>query len=131
METEVDRRLSARVLALLLAWSALVHAAGAGLARSIPHVDAVSSELLMLAFALAALVSLAAAIMEWRRARLAEVASVFAAAGGTALTLFAVSNGWFFYAPVLGVTTLGAFLALANRAMMRDELRHQPREHAH
>lgn len=131
MESETDRRLSARVLSILLATSAAVELGGIVFALRAPANVDISGGLLASFHAVAAAVAGVAAVMEGRRARLGEVASVLAAAAGTALTWLAVVNGWFYYAPILGVATLAVFLALANRAMVRDELRHQPRKHPH
>lgn len=75
-----------------------------------------------------ALFALLGSALELRRARRAETFMMVGVMIGVLLTWASVTNGWYWYAPLLVGATLFAILALANRAISRDELRHVSRD---
>lgn len=123
---EASRKSSARNLALFLGGFAGIAVLGA-INTEIAGVATFSLGSLFGAHFILAGIAVLAAALEWGRERLAEVAAVFAMAGGAVLTFIDLANGIWYYAPFLGVATIAVSFAVVNRFMTRDEGSHKAR----
>lgn len=126
MEPEAQRKASARSLAIYLVGLAGIALLG-GIATEIAGVSTFSVGSLFGAHVALAGIAILAAVLEWGRERLGEVVATAAMALGVVLTFVDLANGFWYYAPFLGLNSLLCIFAVVNRYMQRDEEKHAAR----
>lgn len=119
------RRRSAHVLASLLAIQGL--AAGGGLAWLVVGEARDPMTFIPMLLLLTAILSFAAAGLEWARQRSAEMVATIALLVSFGLTLALVLAGVWYLVPFVGLATIVAIFGLVDRFAVRDESRHAPK----
>ena len=125
------RRRSSFIASGILVGLAVVAAVGAFFPFTAGMHDPVAPWAVTAAFVLLAGMALASAALEIVRARRADTLMAFTVPLAVAMTWASVTNGWYVYSPFLVTATLMTILALAHRAIARDELRHVQRDDTH
>lgn len=123
---EADRKKSAHVLAGLVALQGA--AALGGFAWLVVQEGRDPTAGVPLYFLLVAALSFLTSILEWARARIAEMVATVAILLSFGLTLAAVLAGFWYLVPFVGLATIAAIFGLVDRFAMRDETRHQPKK---
>lgn len=125
------RRKSALVATFALVLVGIVALVGAFLPYTVGQLDAMEPWALSGLYVLGSALAFGAAWMELARARRAETVMALAVAAAVALTWASVTNGWYLFSPFQVGATLFAILALAHRAIARDETLHVSYDEAH
>jgi len=125
-DLESQRSRSAKLASVSLAALGGVAFFGAILTLVEPVTGVISVGVIFAIHTLVAGTAMMAAGQEWVRERMGEVWAVAAGMGSFLLVVLAVTNGWWFYAPLIGTTNLAMWLTLLNRYALRDETRHIP-----
>jgi len=126
MGSQAQREASARSLAIYLVGLTGIALLG-GIATEIAGVSTFNLGSLFGAHVALAGIAIVAAALEWGRERLGEVVATAAMAFGVVLTFVDLANGFWYYAPFLGLNSLLCIFAVVNRYMQRDEEKHAAR----
>lgn len=125
------RRRSGLIASGILVALGVIASVGAFLPFARGMHDPISPWAVSAAFVLLAVMALTSAVLEVVRARRADTFMAFTVPIAVAMTWASMTNGWYLFSPFMVAGTLLAILALAHRAIARDELRHVQRDDTH